>query len=307
MVVVNVCGGLGNQMFQYAYYKLLKNSHVQAALYIDSDYFATTKVRATAAAAAGKNKFYLQNYHIPGYMLPELFDISAEYIDKSDLKKYRSNIIKRVVYPKLGIHLPTTIYENSYSKQQLESGQHLNVSDAFMLGYWQQLSLYDCISDELKKDFTFKNPLDAKNRELAQKIQNSPSVSIHVRRGDYLKNPDVYPQLDADYYSRALEIVKEAAPNPEIFCFSDDIEWCRENLKFDNMTFVDWNLGYDNYKDMQLMSLCKHNITANSTFSAWAAWLNANPDKKVVCPAKFDYLSHGCEIHNFLPDSWIKL
>ena len=130
------------------------------------------------------------------------------------------------------------------------------------------------------------------------------SVSVHVRRGDYLlpKNA-VYIRLSKEYYDKVMSYFTQRFDNVHFYVFSDGIDWCRENFKADRITFIDWNTGDDSYKDMQLMSLCKHNIIANSSFSSWAAWLNANPDKIVIRPK--EYKTDGQDY--YWPDEWIAM
>ncbi|MEG1018950.1 MAG: alpha-1,2-fucosyltransferase [Oscillospiraceae bacterium] len=304
MVIVNISGGLGNQMFQYAYSKLLEENKREVLL-CKRDLQCPSWNRLSPKNA--QNKFYNENYHLHGYFLKDIFEIEADFADPHDLKKYSSNNIKNVLLSKLGCRTPKTISEKDFSAENLHGYAHTDVDNAFVVGYWQQLSLYEKISNTLRQSFTFKKTLSEKNQETAFKIATTNSVSIHVRRGDFLKHPQLYPCLDASYYADAAKIISSHTSDTNYFCFSDETEWCKKNLPFQNITYVDWNLGRDNYVDMQLMSLCKHNIIANSTFSAWAAWINSNPDKIVVCPSIFTYGSGDCEIHNFLPQSWIRL
>ena len=155
--------------------------------------------------------------------------------------------------------------------------------------------------------FTFPNIVGEKNKECLSEVSNSESVAVHIRRGDYLTgdNLDNYGNIcTKDYYNSAIDYIRNHVSNPFFYVFSDEIEWVQENFDFGNVRLVNWNSGNNSFLDMQLMSLCKHQIIANSTFSWWAAWLNQNPDKLVIMPAK--WMNHienpdiGCE-------GWIRL
>jgi len=141
------------------------------------------------------------------------------------------------------------------------------------------------------------------------RIQNSNSVSLHIRRGDKT-NSKLHINLDLSYYLEAIKIISDKVPNLFLFIFSDDLKWVNENLV--NLPFrleiIDWNRGSESYLDMHLMSLCKHNIIASSTFSWWAAYLNSNPNKIVIAPRHF-FTSKNIQKENvgFIPNSWIQI
>ena len=149
-------------------------------------------------------------------------------------------------------------------------------------GYWQSAKYFEGIEDVLREEFKFPKPSHNKNDVLIEEMRNSCSVSIHVRRGDYLGG---FPVMDMSYYTPAMQFIKEKYKNAHFYVFSNDIVWCREHFVGEEFTFVDWNTGTDSYYDMYMMSQCKHNIIGNSSFSWWAAWLNANNDKVVIAPS----------------------
>ncbi|WP_400243857.1 alpha-1,2-fucosyltransferase [Niallia sp. JL1B1071] len=144
------------------------------------------------------------------------------------------------------------------------------------------------VENEIKSAFTFPE-LDSINNKIAEKINDSESVSLHVRRGDHLVS-NVNMERKDNYFIKSVNYIKSVVDKPEFFVFSDDIEWCKMNQsnlglkKEDKIYFVDNNSGNDSYKDMQLMSLCKNNIIPISTFSWWASYLNKNPNKVVIAP-----------------------
>ena len=157
----------------------------------------------------------------------------------------------------------------------------------FYDGYWQNELYFRHIRPVVIDAFRFPDFKDEKNQQLAEKLKGCNSVSCHIRRGDYLKNP-IWGVCTPEYYANAISRMN-AEVNPDLYCvFSDDIEWCRENMKEvfvgREVVYVDWNKGEDSYCDMQLMSLCHHNIIANSSFSWWGAWLNQHEDKVVMAP-----------------------
>lgn len=156
--------------------------------------------------------------------------------------------------------------------------------NTYFEGNWQNAGYFPDHSI-LRKDFIFKQELDERNKETLWDIQNSNSVSIHVRRSDYLKYGGYFFQADwMNYYGMAINYIKKNTSERPIkfFVFSDDIDWCKRNFLIP-VTYVE-NKGNDSWKDMMLMSNCKHNITANSTFSWWASWLNRNSNKIVTTP-----------------------
>lgn len=168
----------------------------------------------------------------------------------------------------------------------------------FFIGYWQEKKYLSKCYLHFKK-----LPLNDLNTQILNRIESSNSVSIHVRRGDYLKEgiKDVYVNLsETDYYKRSIQIICKDVQTPFFFIFSDDIEWCKKNFQVNNVFFVDWNRGKDSIYDMYLMSKCKYNIIGNSTFSFWGAYLN-HYSKKVIYPLNW-YKHHSIDI---FPNEWI--
>lgn len=156
--------------------------------------------------------------------------------------------------------------------------------------------------------------MNEKNQKILEKITQTNSVSIHVRRGDYYNNESAFKIhgniTTKKYYENALEFIKEKVKNPVFFVFSDEFEWVKKNLYFfsnyGEVHIIDWNKGFDSYIDLQLMSNCKHNIIANSSFSWWAAWLNKNKNKIVISPKKWVNNINENKI-DIIPNNWIKI
>lgn len=176
-------------------------------------------------------------------------------------------------------------------------------SNCFLLGYWQS-----CHNVRDVSIFKFREEcLSEKTREIQQKVASCNSVSLHVRRGDYLsaKNQRLYGGIcSTQYYEKAVSYIREHVQNPVFYVFSDDIPWVRENLDIPDAMHVTHNAGKESWQDMFLMSRCKHHIVANSTFSWWGARLGTNKDKIVVCPPK---LTNRGDSPDLYPDEWIKI
>ena len=158
---------------------------------------------------------------------------------------------------------------------------------AFYDGYWQNEGNFKHVRNKILEVYTFPEFTDERNIELAGRLKSANSVSCHVRRGDYLKEPNMCV-CAPNYYARAITEMNERVAPKLYVIFSDGIQWCKENLGGligdREVIFVDWNKGENSFRDLQLMTLCKHNIIANSSFSWWGAWLNRNVNKVVIAP-----------------------
>lgn len=264
MKIVRFLGGLGNQMFQYAFYKSLEHKNIRA--YVDLSHF--------------------ENYNRHnGYELSRIFGIQIRQAPKLFLELFKPEQ-KKWVYRKarriLGLR-------KSYQEEKREFSYDPNVyskGNNYLWGYWQNETYFLNIRENLLNDFNFPNLENKKNKNTLNTIINNASISVHVRRGDYLKDHNLGEICTSEYYRLAIAYIKKKVENPKFFIFSDDISWCRNHLfKDEDVTFIDWNTGSNSYIDMYLMSNCKHNIIANSSFSWWGAWLNNNPSKIVISPS----------------------
>lgn len=290
MKIVNILGGLGNQMFVYAMYLALKEAHPDEDVYI---------------CKRSYNGYPLHN----GYELNRVFHANAPEASVWQLAKiaypywnYRTWQLMRHLFPRRSCMLSGTEdipfdYENVTRKE-----------DGFYDGYWQNENNFLPIRNKILEAFRFPEFIDDNNKSLAKLIASKNTVSCHVRRGDYLKDP-LYGVCTSEYYVKAIDEINRKVL-PELYCvFSDDIKWCKENLgeiigKDKEIVFVDWNKGENSFRDMQLMSLCNHNIIANSSFSWWGAWLNNHADKVVVAP---NIWMNKPMVNDPLCDSWIKI
>lgn len=274
MKIVKYIGGLGNQMFIYAFSVALRETFRQEIL-VDTHYYKS------------------RNFH-NGLEIERIFGIhliEAKLSDKLKMSWYFPNYW--IDYHLLG-KLPArknTIRE--LPGQKINLGLLEDSSDKFYDGYWQSYQYFDSCRDIILKEFTFPNisKEDKLNFELNERLKNEEnSVGIHIRRGDYLKNWKYRGLCGIDYYQKAIAYILEHIKSPKFFLFSDDIDWVKENisplLKGYDVTFVNWNHSINSYKDMQLMAMCKNLIIANSSFSWWAAYLNQN-NPIVVAPEKW--------------------
>lgn len=286
MIIIKIMGGLGNQMFQYALYRKL--------LYLDKN----PKMDANFFS-----RFEVHN----GLELENVFNIKIQHAQNEDITKLgdvQFNLIARA-RRKAGIIKKTHIMPSRYDTARYMPAI-FEYDNVYLDGYWQSEKYFADIKDIIKGEFKFGGQLLGRNGEIAQKIEEENSISIHIRRGDYLSIPLYQNICTKEYYKAAIDFINKRIKSPQYYVFSDDINWCRTNLQLHDAIYVDWNRNENSHYDMQLMSKCKHNIIANSSFSWWGAWLNDNPDKIVVAPNKW-FNDHKIYQQDIVPDSWIKL
>jgi hypothetical protein len=293
MIIVKLMGGLGNQMFQYALGKRVSILR-ETMLKVDVSYL--------------NNKQYTHTSRV--YEL-NVFSSGIQITTDAELNKFnsiRKSKIKRGIQQLFPFIFPYhTIGEQSheYSERILNSP-----TNSLLIGYWQSEKYFLPIEAIIRNDFTFEGSLDAVNSALAMEIESCNSVSLHVRRGDYVYHPETrlfHGICTPEYYYRAVDLIKNKIPNVHLFIFSDDMDWVKANIKFDiPATYVENNSGDNSFIDMRLISLCKHNIIANSSFSWWGAWLNNNSGKIVVAPAKW-FNDDSINVKDVVPETWLKL
>jgi len=270
MVIINLTGGLGNQMFQYAFGKAIATEHG-----------TDLKFHFTNALFNTQRDFEL-----------DVFNISVSRARTSDLHKLgvvQNRLVNRLLYLfderfklQFNKHIVTQKYPYNYNSNYLSIK-----NDSYIQGYWADERYFKKIENTIRNEFTLKKKLDDNNKKILKQIQAFNSVSLHVRRTDYVTNKNNLVQfIGLDYYLESIKKIKQVVSDPVFYVFSDDISWCRENLQphLKNAYFMDHNIGKEAYKDMKLMSACKHNIIANSTFSWWGSWLNQNQNKIIIKP-----------------------
>lgn len=179
--------------------------------------------------------------------------------------------------------------------------------DSYLHGYWQSEKYFDGIAELIRADFTFPQFSNSQNAEMAAQITQGNAISLHVRRGDYVAL-SAHVLCDQAYYEAALsQVLAGFAQTPTVYVFSDDPDWAKANLPLPcPKVVVDFNNSETDFEDMRLMSLCEHNIIGNSSFSWWAAWLNANPQKRVAGPANW-FGDAKLKNLDILPANWLKI
>lgn len=292
MVIVKILGGLGNQMFSYACGRALAEKHNTELLLDLSEY---------------------TDYSRP-YMLDQ-FNIhytveAVEYKTTIKIIKYLGIWLKRIFgtarFCSINGIKPVWEKKSTFDQNILTLSQNV-----YLQGYWGSEKYFESIKNIIKEEYTLKKELSANSKKWKKVIlNNSSSVSLHIRRGDYVNvpaNKKIFVSLDVEYYQRAVEYLKKIAKIEVIFIFSNDIEWCKNMLAFDlPVYYVEGNNEDHGYEDMYLMSLCHHNVIANSTFSWWGAWLNSHDDKIVIYPDKFFYdVDKWHDTSDLCPDSWV--
>ncbi len=289
MIIVKLQGGLGNQMFQYAAARSLTEKGENVNL--DVQFFKHTKSTETFTARQ--------------YELDVFTNLKTCKANNSLLKMFTGN----TVYYKVlrWFYKPVFIQQKENEFIQLTD---LPASKyKYLNGYFQSEKYFKHIRNQLLKEFTFPE-LDEKNAATRKQITGTEnSVSIHIRRGDYLKPifKDVHGILPLEYYTNALYNLEKEITKPNLFVFSDDMNWAKESFKqySGSICFVENNTAKEAWKDMALMSACKHHIIANSSFSWWGAWLSEGKGKTFAPCNWFNPLQTNFNIHDFIPSNWM--
>jgi len=281
MIIVQLQGGLGNQMFQYAAGRRLAKLR-DTKLMLDTSWYD----RAKQDDGVGKRVYELGPMAISEHLWRPT--VAA----KAQLKLHHGPIFNDE--------------DNSYV-YHTAFDQLPNYTRLF--GYFQNEKYFRDIRDVIMREFTLKQSATGRNAKLLAAIEaDDSSVSLHVRRGDYVTSAAHSAHHGAkgpDYYAAATKRLATKVKNPTYYVFSDDIAWCRQHIKLDDKTvFVDGN-DYGG-EDMRLMRACRHNIIANSSFSWWGAWLNPNPDKIVIAPRQW-LQTRDVDTSDIVPSDWIKL
>jgi hypothetical protein len=277
MIKVFLRGGLGNQMFQYAAALGVAKKQGNADIILDTTFL--------------NDRFPRRQFTYRTYDL-DIFNINPKF-------SLLSEVSAQLPIPGLwlGLDIAAIQTANVFGVRKLLQEKEEHVFDESILhyegsatlwGFWQSEQYFKHAENEVRAAFRFQSSRDEAIIEAKKEVASSNSVSLHVRRGDYLMpaNSKLHAATDGSYYQKAIDYVVSHVDSPTFFVFSDDIAWCRENVKTGHPTiFMDnTTAGPKASGHLELMSLCKHNIIANSSFSWWGAWLNENPGKIVVEP-----------------------
>jgi len=304
VIVAKVQGGMGNQMFQYALGRRLANEQ-------------GTEVGLDLTLLLDRRPhkdFVFRNYDL------DLFNVRARILANEEVWDHI-----RVPQSRLLNRKTVIPYLNRWRRLRNRDAYLLVKERAFTFdpsilalrgniyldGYWQSPKYFAPIADELKADFALKEPLPVRVRELADRISAVNALCINARRGDFVSlkgTAELHGACGMDYFQRALETIVPIIGPPEIFVTSDDIAWCRENMRFGYPTTVldhDWaGPRFSHY--LELMARCRHFIIPNSTFAWWAAWLATYPDKVVVAPFAW-FRDQSLDTSDLFPATWIRV
>ncbi len=291
MIIVRLIGGLGNQLFQYAAARHLAEIH-GTDLKIDVSAFETYKL----------HKYSLWPFNIREHFAsPE--EVAALTVRKQGAVE---RVLRRILRWPSG-PVPSYINEKHfhYDPDILKLSNNI-----YLEAYCQSEKYFVDIIEIIREEFTVKIPQKGEDKRVAEQISSCESVSLHIRRQDYISNPktkQIHGICGVEYYLRCVEKLVQSVSNPHFFVFSDDPEWAYDNLKLPYTTTIVHHNGPDkNYEDMRLMSQCKYNIIANSSFSWWGAWLNENPEKIIIVPKKW-FNDTSIDTRDLIPDGWVKI
>jgi len=295
VIISQIVGGLGNQLFQYAAARRMALM-LDQEVYLDLTFFDT--------------------YHNPDVFRLDKYNVHYKVAGQGDidrLKRINASGFPAKVYRRI-FKIPYYLNSKSHFDQKwllLNDWNKLKkFNDIYISGYLANPVFFYQIEDVVKKEFTLKDGLNLANTKMLDKISKVNSVMVHVRRGDYVNN-DFFTSQPVSYYQKGFQKMIQKIKNPVFFFFSDDLDWTRENLGTDNETYyVDINNGSTDYMELALMSSCKHAIIANSTFSWWGAWLINNPEKMVIAPEKWYTNSKNQALYlknKIYQEGWIRL
>lgn len=311
MIIVRYRGGLGNQMFQYAFQTALGNCYPQEIIKADISHYM------------------LQEEH-NGFELDRVFPISLRYADAKEVKNLTNLYVATpfacalppIIKKKLSNHYQYTIseykkkifkqknenyYREKYHNSFEEVVLHLNLShDWYLDGLWQNQQYFKKCEKQLFQAFAFpsKELLDKEDKILLQQIDSEKSVGVHVRRGDFVKSK--FDLCNFKYYKAAMQLIEHKLEQPKYFFFTDDEEFVEKEFAYiENKKIVSHPVE-NSIIDMQMMSSCKHNIISNSTFSYWSAFLNTSPMKMVIAPC-YSIINKVGAFELSAPEEWIKI
>ncbi len=284
---VRVAGGLGSQMMAYGLFLALKNK-------FGNDVFFDTGL-------------FQKNHQHNGLEIYKIFGIEPEIQHSFLTKIINSDFILYKLIRKVFIK-KRTMFANkikfNYDSEVFEDNNIILYDQC-----WTSYKFFESVEDEVRNLFVFPDLVGSKNKTIRDEIGVTESVSLHVRRGDYLNSPVLGGVVGVSYYKQAIQLVYRKIKKPKFYIFSDDITWCKSELgiKKEDCKFIDWNKGDLSFQDMCLMSRCKHNIIANSSFSWWGAYLNSSKSKIVICPKYWAGKASGVELSDMNMPEWIEI
>lgn len=294
MIIIKLQGGLGNQMFQYAFgrYLTLKNN---SKLVLDLSFLT--------------KRPYGVNYTFRNYELSE-FDI------KADIQNNTNNLYKNILSKIIGkfkilqllnvVKFPVIIVQEDFRPIK----KYLNLRGNYYLdGFWQSEIFFKEFETQIRQDFNFNSEIPNQCKSFVNEIYQNNSICLHIRRGDFLKNAEnrtTHGVCSIDYYKDAIQHISKNIEYPIFFVFTDDFQWAKSEFKNNNFKFFDFeDLQSNAVLNLQIMSKCKHFIISNSSFSWWAAWLSENKNKVVIAPKTW-FTDKNIDFSKVVPENWIK-
>lgn len=285
MIVFAAYGGLGNQLFQYATGRSLAMLR-GTELVVDPTWFENVPSDVT-----------FRQYELGRY------DIAARLptaVERRAIPLMRGRFTRRLPFLHRW-HLVRETSSRHYDEAVLQAP-----NNSYLDGYWQSARYFDGIRKTLLQELQPRAPMAPADQAVAARMAEGEAVSVHVRRSDYVTHSrasQTHGTCSIEYYQDAFAALRQQVKNPQLFIFSDDPDWTRENLRLDAPTeYVTHNGGDTAFQDIRLMSLCRHHIIANSSFSWWGAWLATNPEQKVYAPRKW-YAQMESPTH-VIPAAW---
>jgi hypothetical protein len=290
IITVNIIGGIGNQMFQYAFgYAASKENNAKIKLEV-----------------SGFNTYDQRYYALDLFNVEENSKLKLKYDFLLNKINSKHNSLLSKAFSKLLRWLLrlTTFYFQEREEFVFDQSVFNIQTNTYFYGYWQNEKYFKKYRKELLEIFKLKD-IHSQTKEYQQKITESESVSLHIRRGDYINT--IHDTCDMEYYQKAVLEILKINKQAHFFIFSDEMLWVKNNLDFiDHKTLVVLEPGIPDHEEIYLMSQCKFNIIANSSFSWWGAWLNQNPEKKVIAPKKW-LKSSTLNTSDLIPASWVRL
>ena len=295
MIVTKIQAGLGNQMFQYAVGLSLAQKH-QTELVLDITSYENMHKDDTP-----------RNYEL------DVFNIRGRIAAEADFAIIKTSEYRRTLQDKIKHRLAigNAVFYYGETSSSFDPRLLLLKNNTYLSGWWQSEKYFTDVRSQLLEDFSPSKKPSANTLKMITEATGCESISVHVRRGDYVTNKHAnahHGTATLDYYNAAALFMKSFMPNAKFFVFSDDIAWCKKHLNFgSNTVYVTGNDGKDAYQDLLIMKACKHNIIANSSFSWWGAWLNENTSKIVIAPRAWYTDPIKNREADIVPDSWMRM
>jgi hypothetical protein len=293
MIITNLKGGLGNQMFQYALGKSLSERN-KKPLKLDISFLLIEQ----------KGHVTQRRFELP------LFNITAQIATDAEIKAYKNPFTRTLQKIAPGYTGNRYIQERSF---RFDPTVLALSGNRYVEGHWMTERYFEGIAPVLHQEFSFRHPVIDSARPLEERMMGSNAVCIHIRRGDYVNNPtaaSVHGVTPLEYFQRAIALVRERVESPVFFVFSDDSTWSYENLRdIAPAYFIEKELegtGATNSDYLQLMARGKHFIISNSTYSWWGAWLSQHPHKIVIAPKKW-FQVPTIDTTDVCPQNWIRI